>query len=149
MLTVMVRFGVLMAEALASTGLPSQYLRPSQRRIVATFWCVTTGGATETISSRVGGCGPARYTAEKKPERCSAMESCRLNLQFLTDVMPRRALEAFCRCEHMCATLRMEGMVGEYLGPEGSLDGERGDRGERSLVVGKSLFPSKSGTIVR
>jgi hypothetical protein len=32
-------------------------------------------------------------------------------LQFFTDVRPSRAMEAFCKCEHMFATLRMEGMV--------------------------------------
>ena len=28
-----------------------------------------------------------------------------------TEVMPRRALDAFCRCEHIFATLRVDGMM--------------------------------------
>lgn len=54
-LAVIRRFGVLIALAFPRTGLPSQYLRPSHRRIVATLAFVTRTGGSETICSSVGG----------------------------------------------------------------------------------------------
>lgn len=43
---------------------------------------------------------PPRVTEERKPEDCSA--SVRVSIMFVegTDVRPKRALEAFWRCEH-------------------------------------------------
>lgn len=109
--TVIRREGLLIIVALLSTGFPSQYFKPSHSRRFATLAVVTGSGACEIICSAVGGWGPARYTEEKKPWRWSAMASWRLYLVDWIEVRPRRALEAFWRCEHMCAMLRMEGMV--------------------------------------
>src|SRR6478736_4835569 len=55
MLAVIRRFGVLIALAFPRTGLPSQYLRPSHKRILATLAFVTGTGGSETICSSVGG----------------------------------------------------------------------------------------------
>ncbi|KAK1254669.1 hypothetical protein MKX08_008664 [Trichoderma sp. CBMAI-0020] len=58
--TVISRDGLLITEALLSTGRPSQYLRPSQMRICATVAFVTGSGTWATICSAVGGWAPAR-----------------------------------------------------------------------------------------
>ena len=46
-----------------------------------------------------GGRGPERVTEEMKPERRRESETDRWSAVEGTEVRPRRAREAFCRCE--------------------------------------------------
>lgn len=64
---------------------------------------------------RSGGFWPARMTVEMKPAFCSAVDRARLCFVDGTDVSASRALEAFCRCEHMCESVRSI-----FMGVEGA-----------------------------
>lgn len=55
--------------------------------------------------SRRGGVGPPRVTVEMKPEDWRARRRERCRFVEGMDVRPRRALEAFCRCEQTWARL--------------------------------------------
>lgn len=46
---------------------------------------------------------PPRVTDERKPDCCRARRRERWRFVEGTEVRPRRALEAFCRCEQTCA----------------------------------------------
>lgn len=58
-----------------------------------------------SMSSADGGVGPARYTEDRKPARWRAVARCMLDLEDRNEVRPRRALEAFWRCEHMSTSV--------------------------------------------
>lgn len=100
-LALMRRDGRDMGSILRKTGSLFQYFSPSHSRRVATLAEVTGSVSKASNASGGGGCGPARVTEEMKPARCSANTIYRLYLVFGIDVRPRRAREAFCRCEHV------------------------------------------------
>lgn len=60
---------------------------------------------------RSGGCRPPRVTVDMKPDFCRDSASARFCFVEGMDVMPSRALEAFCRCEQTLARLTRD-MVG-------------------------------------
>lgn len=53
--------------------------------------------------SKLGGSGPERITAERKPDCCRAIVKDRSRFVEGILVRERRALEQFCRCEHVFA----------------------------------------------
>lgn len=64
------------------------------------FSCVTGSGTYVESESIGGGVRPPRVTEERKPDCWRARVRVRIRLVDGTEVSPRRALEAFCRCEH-------------------------------------------------
>ncbi len=69
--------------------------------------------------SRSGGEGPARVTEERKPEVWRESISARIRFEEGTEVRPRRAREAFWRCEQTWARLTSDILmvVGEESEP--------------------------------
>lgn len=63
-------------------------------------------------SSKGGGVTPPRVTLERKPEDWSARRSLRWRFVEGMDVRPRRALEAFWRCEQTWARLTSDILKG-------------------------------------
>ena len=63
------------------------------------FSCVTGSGTYVERESIGGGVRPPRVTEERKPDCCSARVKSEDHVRGGTEVRPRRALEAFCRCE--------------------------------------------------
>lgn len=99
--SIQIRFvGLLTILIWLNTGSLFQYFKPSHNRRVLIFSCVTGSGTYVDRASKGGGVIPPRTTVERKPEVCSASVSRRIMLEEGTDVKPRRALEAFWRCEH-------------------------------------------------
>lgn len=105
-----------------STGSPSQYFMPSHNRRLALFSCVTFSTSARTLgrccgdapvaasvddggSSFAGGDGPPRLTVERKPCFCRWSDKERCSLDSGTDVSPKRASDAFCKCEQTCERL--------------------------------------------
>jgi len=63
------------------------------------FSCVTGSGTYAERESIGGGVMPPRVTEERKPDCWSARVNLRIMFVEGTEVRPRRALEAFWRCE--------------------------------------------------
>jgi len=73
---------------------------PSHSLLELIFSCVTGSGTYDERLSRGGGANPPRVTEERKPDCWSARVRVRIMFVEGTEVRPRRALEAFWRCEH-------------------------------------------------
>ena len=58
-----------------------------------------------------GGETPPRVTDERNPSRCRPRTRLTCIFETGIDVRPRRALEAFCRCEHTCARFTSDMMA--------------------------------------
>jgi hypothetical protein len=88
-----------------STGSLFQYFKPNHSRRVAIFDCVTGSTSLGLLDGRFrrrdggGGSGPPRTTVEMKPDVWRESMSVRMRLEEGTEVRPRRAREAFWRCE--------------------------------------------------
>ncbi len=93
--------GLLTMFILLSTGSLFQYFNPSHSLRVLIFDCVT--GSMSLVrfkrSDGGGGSGPPRTTAERKPDVWRESMRVRIRFEEGTEVRPRRAREAFCRCE--------------------------------------------------
>jgi hypothetical protein len=130
------------------TGSFCQYLRPSQRRLLAAFsgtltsctssfprtfsvklltpsfvWAsagyachgsfssvfaiasISSGPCWACSRNGLGGVGPPSVMDERKPSRCRPRARLTCSFETGIDVRPRRALDAFWRCEHTCARL--------------------------------------------
>lgn len=64
---------------------------------------------------------PPRVTEERNPDCCSARRSVRWRLVEGIEVRPRRALDAFWRCEQTCARFTRD--IAWCAGPEGASAG--------------------------
>ena len=84
------------------------------------------------VSCRRKGCGgvvPPRVTEEMKPSRWRPSIRLTCNLETGIEVRPRRALDAFWRCEHTCARLTRDMVTdGEFAPSRGSREQVGGQR---------------------
>jgi len=69
------------------------------------FSCVTGSGTYDERLSNGGGVRPPRVTEDRKPDVCKERDRRKCKAVEGMDVRPRRALEAFWRCEHTCERL--------------------------------------------
>lgn len=81
-----------------------------------------------------GGLGPPRVTEERKPEVCNCSMRARCSLEEGTEVMPRRALEAFWRWEQTFARLTRDMVEGMCVDVVCSVDLYTPPRGQRIIA---------------
>jgi hypothetical protein len=85
------------------------------------MWSSSSGSGCDCRRKGFGGEAPPRVTEERKPSRCRPRTKFTCILETGIDVRPRRAFDAFCRCEHTCArfTSDMLAVLMRYLPSRG------------------------------
>lgn len=97
------RVGLEMTWRLFMTGSLLLYLRPTHRRWRATVEVLSGSGSYVLSVDGSGGTAPPLVTKERNPVRCRDRSRFRFDVFQGALVRPRRALEAFCKCEHTFA----------------------------------------------